>query len=304
MKFGTLSVVCGTAACNANCPFCVSKMTTQEEDVKDPNWSRLDVACRLAEASGVTTALLTGKGEPTLVPKLISKYVARLGEYFPLVELQTNGIELAHSGSAGAWLNEWACDGMTLICISVVHYERLINADMMQYKGRDFDLATLVKRIQDADISVRINCTVMRGGIETHEDVGDMINFCIDHGVEQLTLREVTRPYHISGFSAGDHRKWTDIIAWTQDHKLKITDPETGMFISGDKFLQDYVEQIGGQKLLHLPHGAMVYDVEGQNVCTNNCLTDNLNPDEIRQLIYFPDGHLRYDWKYKGAIII
>ena len=25
--------------------------------------------------------------------------------------------------------------------------------------------------------------------------------------------------------------------------------------------------------------------------------------DAIRQLIFFPDGHVRYDWKYPGAIV-
>ena len=28
------------------------------------------------------------------------------------------------------------------------------------------------------------------------------------------------------------------------------------------------------------------------------------NPDEVRQLIFFPDGHLRYSWVYDGAIIL
>ena len=59
-----------------------------------------------------------------------------------------------------------------------------------------------------------------------------------------------------------------------------------------------------GKHLLNLVHGAKVYDVNGQNVCLTNALTINTNQDEIRQLIYFPDGHLRYDWQYEGAIIL
>jgi hypothetical protein len=53
---------------------------------------------------------------------------------------------------------------------------------------------------------------------------------------------------------------------------------------------------------MRLPHGADVYDFRGQNVCLNNCLTPP-NSEEIRQIIFFPDGHLRYDWVYEGAII-
>jgi hypothetical protein len=51
-------------------------------------------------------------------------------------------------------------------------------------------------------------------------------------------------------------------------------------------------------------HGAIVYDYRGQNVCLTDALTIEPETDKIRQLIFFPDGHLRYDWQYKGAILI
>ena len=56
--------------------------------------------------------------------------------------------------------------------------------------------------------------------------------------------------------------------------------------------------------LLRLAHGAKVYDSEGQNVSINSCLTRSDNPDDMRQLIFSSDGHLRYDWIKEGAIII
>jgi hypothetical protein len=55
---------------------------------------------------------------------------------------------------------------------------------------------------------------------------------------------------------------------------------------------------------MELVHGAIVYDLHGQNICLTNALTIEPRSDEIRQLIFFPDGHLRYDWQYKGAIIL
>jgi len=48
-------------------------------------------AC-LADKSGVTTALITGKGEPTLFPGDIDAYLPYLNEFFPIIELQTNAI--------------------------------------------------------------------------------------------------------------------------------------------------------------------------------------------------------------------
>ena len=55
---------------------------------------------------------------------------------------------------------------------------------------------------------------------------------------------------------------------------------------------------------MSLPHGAEVYDVAGQNVCISNCLTIEPDTDNLRQIIVFPDGHIRYDWNYEGAILL
>lgn len=55
-----------------------------------------------------------------------------------------------------------------------------------------------------------------------------------------------------------------------------------------------------GTRLLDLAHGAAVYDVGGQNVCLADCLTHSADPDDMRQLIYNPDGRLTY----KGAVLL
>ena len=100
MRVQTLSIIAGSEACNARCPFCVSKMTPScgLDELKEPevNWRNFRKACLLAKQSGVTTAMLTGKGEPTLFPGQISRYLKELMRYeFPLIEIQTNGIMLA-----------------------------------------------------------------------------------------------------------------------------------------------------------------------------------------------------------------
>ena len=95
---GTLSVLCGTPACNASCPFCIAKMTGTTHGVsvapKNVNWRNLDIACRFAEKAGATTCLITGKGEPTLYPDLVLQYIQRVAEYFPFIEIQSNGIDM------------------------------------------------------------------------------------------------------------------------------------------------------------------------------------------------------------------
>ena len=62
MKISTFTIVAGSAACNAKCPYCVSKMTGKELGMKEPevNWRNFDKACRLAQVNQVSTVLFTG----------------------------------------------------------------------------------------------------------------------------------------------------------------------------------------------------------------------------------------------------
>jgi hypothetical protein len=60
----------------------------------------------------------------------------------------------------------------------------------------------------------------------------------------------------------------------------------------------------GGARLQVLPHGAVVFDYRGQNVCLTNCLTIQPEAEQIRQLIFFPSGTIAYDWQHKGATLL
>ena len=51
-------------------------------------------------------------------------------------------------------------------------------------------------------------------------------------------------------------------------------------------------------------HQAEVYDVEGPNLCLPDSLTIEAGTENLRQLIFFPGGHLRYDWQHPGAILL
>lgn len=96
MKIQTYTACVGSKACNASCPYCVSKMTPgQGIDLKVPeiNWRNFKIGCRLARDNDASTVLLTGKGEPTLFPDQITEFLEHLQPYgFSFRELQTNGM--------------------------------------------------------------------------------------------------------------------------------------------------------------------------------------------------------------------
>ena len=290
MRVQTFSILAGSEACNARCPFCVSKMTlshgvtSREPEV---NWRNFRKACRLAQISGVTTAMLTGKGEPTLFPAQITRYLKVLAEYdFPLVEMQTNGLLLADGKDCARHLKTWYRLGLSLIALSVVHHEPEPNRQVyVPYRKRYMDLPKLIDRLHAIGFSVRLTCVMVKGFIDGVDGVRAMVAFARANGVEQLTLTPVGKPSN-----PRDREHW----AWTRAHQLPAN--RAGQ-------LRRYLDR-KGTRLLELSHGAIVYDLDGQNVCLNNCLTIRSATPELRNLIFYPDGHLRFYWQYGGAVVL
>jgi molybdenum cofactor biosynthesis enzyme MoaA len=286
MKIQTLSVVVGTKACNARCPFCVGKMTPPDGLVPTTSkihWRNLDKAVEVCKRGGVLTVLLTSKGEPTLYPDLITVYAQKLAPHFPFIELQTNGLRLEHMKET---LSLWYEIGMTTICLSVVSHRNEDNQRIYPPPDKMYpDLGATIDMIHEIGMSVRLSVIAMSPFMYQVRDLAELLKFAETFKVEQVTVRPVSMP---------DHSEDPSIVNWIAKHQLRDTAWEK---------MTSFIQERGTQ-LMSLAHGGAVFDVDGQNICLATCLTIDPEEEELRQLIFFPDGHLRYDWQYKGAILI
>lgn len=298
MKIQTFSIVVGSKACDAHCPFCISKQTGYDELPTEPeiNFRNLDKAIQLARMGETTTCLITGKGEPTLYPASIEAYLEYLHGQFPFIELQTNGLQIGRlaAGQEMSTLSEglltyWYNRGLDTIALSVAGIDTEQNARI--YNKNYPDLATTVKYLHDLGFSVRLCVMLMHGGVDTPKELRKVIQWCLEHKVEQLTIRPIRR-------------------AHSQDNK--DLDPEAVRFMNrfgldgqsaALREMRDWVQQ-NGTLLLTMMHGARVYDVGGQNVCVSDCLTLSEVNDDLRTLIYYGNGRITYDWQYKGAVLL
>jgi molybdenum cofactor biosynthesis enzyme MoaA len=282
MKSNTFSIVVGDDKCNAKCPFCVAKMTKQFTPSTELDIQRLNTACRIAKqaADGFCTAMITGKGEPMLYPGHIDQVLTELQAHnFPVIELQTNGTLIHRFRDQ---LAKWREIGLELVCISIATDDPATSNEIMGIKG-DYSYHDAVNTLHELGFSVRLNVTMTRQGLHTTKEFNALLARCHRLGVEQLSLREVAKPN-----CCGPVAEW-----------VKKNTP-TGF----SKMLGHYIEMHGGTRLLVLPHGGVVYDICDQNVCVTNCLTGSTDPDDTRQIIYFPDGRIMYDWRYGGARIL
>lgn len=289
MKIQTLSILVGTEACNAKCPYCISQMTPEEDltdKLEDINWRNLGVGIKYAKQNDVSTVLLTGKGEPTLYPNQVTEYLKHLNQDFPFIEMQTNGLIFQEQPEKyKQYLKEWYDLGMTTVALSIAHYDNQKNKEIYT-PFRDYpDLGTTIEMLHDAGMSVRLSCIMAKDYIDDIEGLEKLVEFAKDKDVEQLTIRGVEKPKE----SRNDCTS-----KWVENHYIN---QET---ING---MRDYLDK-NGTRLMELVHGAIVYDYKDQNICLSNCLTINAKDEKIRQLIFCPDGHLRYDWQHKGAILL
>lgn len=287
MKIQTMSIVIGGNKCNAHCPFCVAKMTQEMKYNSKNKFKNFDNALRLAEIGGVTTVLLTGKGEPTLYPDLITEYLeVMFDDYknysmFPFVELQTNGIELFKLEEE---LKLWRGLGLTTICLSNMGYDHGYNEKIFSKNYNH--IGEMVPWLDDLGFTVRLTTMLSFRGIYQIPEVERMIEYARTIGAKQLTMRDLKFPKNYRNSAPYEYvmnnrlggTRINCIRAWL-DHK--------------------------GTKVMKLAHGAYVYDVNGQNVCLADCLTTDQNSwENIRQIIYWPDGTIGYDWSYKGANLL
>lgn len=296
MRIQTFSIMAGTTACNAQCPFCVSKMTCSNgirSTRTKINWRNFKKACRLAQLSGATTAMLTGKGEPTIFPHDIGSFLEEMKPYdFPMIELQTNGLLLMakmpgeYSMALDGHLRSWYQSGLSMIAISVVSFGDAENKSIYCPNQEYPRLGKTISYLHDIGFSVRLSCVMVKNIVDCPEAVDKMIEYAHEHDVEQLTLTPVNRTTNVTK----EDKYWT----WADDNSLPgATVLKIRSHLDGK-----------GTRLMELSHGAIVYDVKGQNVCLSNCLTVKADATELRNLIFFPDGHLRYDWQYAGAILL
>jgi len=289
-EIATFSIVAGSLACNARCPFCVAPMTPANGiGTKEPaiNWRNFRKAAQYARDGRCSTAMITSKGEPTIFPAQVTKFLEELKPFnFPIIEMQTNGLLIAEGKKVTEdHLKEWYALGLTTIAISIVHYAAEKNqAIYTPHKPTYIDLPALIAKLHAVGFSVRLAVVLVKDYLDSTDEVKKMVAFAKRHKVEQLTMRPVTKPEESENES---------IFKWTSSHHVS------------DEFIVAVNEMLraGGHVIDELAHGATVYDYEGQNVCMTNCLTVATSEHELRQVIFYPDGHLRYAWQYSGAVI-
>jgi len=281
MNAATLNVCTGDF-CNADCPFCISKLTGRRFLRQSPRWeSKLVNACRYATMSGAKTAIITGKLEPTYqnCPHRLFRVIKCLAEHFPVVEIQTNGILLNRE-----CLGQMADAGLTTVSLSAV--SPLLEPNLILSENYR-DPAETAADCVAVGLLVRLSVVATKQHCLTVGQAMQQVRQAKKLGFAQVTFREMGLP---SGSLDSLPPAGAKVVQWITDNKVSLAE------------LQKHLGENYQQLLPAFPWGAMVFGVEGVSVCLTDCLSPP-RTKEFRYLIYDRDGHLRYMWDRPEAVI-
>ena len=192
----TFSVLPVAQACNANCAFCFSKASMSDAIV--PHKLDLDSVARwssLARERGATRAVITGGGEPALIPfPLMEELIQVLARSFDSILMITNGsrfVQMAERDGEDCMvevLKGWKRAGLSRIAISRHGVDAVSDAALM---GLAVDGKRALDLVHRAGIASRLICVMQKGGVENAQDVQSFLERAVAQGTTQVCFKEL-----------------------------------------------------------------------------------------------------------------
>ncbi len=268
--------------CNAKCPFCISK-TTWKTGISDNEriQIRLSDVMKYAKYHHVDSVMITGTGEPTLLREIEHVAIAAKNEGLQPIEIQTNGTKITTEEELAKLRKIW----IDCISISVASIDPEKNKEIM---GIDHNYLTTIEKAANFGFLTRISLNLVSDGLDIFKLI-EWADKLADHGVRQLTLRQIGHPSYnqLDTETADRVSQWIDQNAMTKSEVKRLIDgiDRNGVFHRKTSF------------------GANIYDFRGLSTCVTSCLTENTDPDEITSFILQPDGRVYTSWQLPGSVI-
>jgi molybdenum cofactor biosynthesis enzyme MoaA len=276
MKAQNLSISIPNFGCNKHCPYCVSAMTGYVNANPRRIMEQIPKVKALCERIGITTVLLTGKGEPLVSAASVRWIRGLLRPHFRdfIVELQTNGLVLLEAGGGRllANLRHW---GLNVLAFSMDSFR-----DITRF-------APVFARAVSLGLVVRIALNA----VNDFSDVSfsKVAAACRASGVSQLTLRRITVPERV--VDTAEARKTKE---WIERH-------------SGNQIYQRLIREFEAESkrlIRTLTTGAQVFDLDGLSfTCSDYCVQERNREDDIRSIIFAEDGHCYDGWDCRASVL-
>lgn len=238
-------------ACQAKCPFCFSKASVSiDQKPSRPDWEAIQNWLASALARGAERAVITGGGEPTLLPSaMLDKLIAACSKQFDKVVLITNGRVFSESPAVRQEerLKEVYAAGLKVIAISRHHFDSNRSRQLMQLEVHLESLINSWREHGDRwpNLRLRLICVLQEGGVEDDATLAGYLTWAADRGIEEICFKELY--VSTSGESVYYDRAAND---WSRSHQVPLS------------LVTRFAAQHGFKVESRLPWGAPVYTGE------------------------------------------
>lgn len=280
-KIYSVSVVTGTAACNANCAFCAGKYLRPQANPDSIYDKNLEAAIKLCARYGGWSLSLTGSGEPTCSPQELTNVLriynkcANQGAYLPNVNLFTNGILLGDEEFCRNNLHIWRNLGLNNVAVSIYSVDEEQQASF--YGIKEYPSLEVIRRnVENCGLGVRCTLLLNKNGVNDARSYERAVTRLVELGYNNITSWAICNPDGSRCESTPSRLGLASIKYWLWRNA----------------------------KLCHgHSWGGGVYDWNGNILRFTDYVTKH-DPRKnfVRQLVVFQDGTVAYSWIREGAL--
>ncbi|QKW23056.1 radical SAM protein [Kitasatospora sp. NA04385] len=245
----SVSVLPVAAACQAKCSFCFSaaSISSDQPPARVP-WDTVAAWLERGRAAGAERAVITGGGEPTLLPfDQQLRLVAACAAAFPKTVLISNAHNLAKLAPADRAdrLAELTAAGLSVLAVSRHHQDDDASERLMALRTPVGEVADTWRagRERWPGLRMRLICVLQHGGVADEEGVAAYLSWAAAHGIEEVCFKELY-------VSTSTESLYHDHAAnrWSRDHQVSLS------VVTG------FAERHGFAQTSRLPWGAPVLD--------------------------------------------
>jgi molybdenum cofactor biosynthesis enzyme MoaA len=234
-------------ACQAKCPFCFSKASVSiDQTAMKPDWEKVGAWLMQARSSGAERAVITGGGEPTLLPdQQLHRLISVCASYFEKVVLITNGHTLASACMDRIEKLSALYDaGLRVLAVSRHHFDSQRNSELMHLQTPTESLIKIWRenRSRWPLLRMRLISVLQQGGVEDDATLQEYVSWAANQGVEEICFKELY--VSTSAESVYHDRAAND---WSRRHQAPLS------------LVTRFAERQGFVVESRLPWGAPVY---------------------------------------------
>lgn len=242
----SFSVLPIALACNASCPFCFSKASISSSVIPQKlDRQNIQYWAQKAVEKGATRAVITGGGEPTILPfPQLLELTSILGEHYSSILLINNGSMIdkwrrQNPEEALKKLQLLQQAGLTRIAISRHGVNEEMDAKILGIPVKSHEVMHL---IQKAGISSRYICLLQKGGVETALDIENYLIRASSEGIQEVCFKEL----YVSSLSENPKSPSKENI-YCMEHQIPLS------------LLIQTLTSLGFETHQQLPWGSPVY---------------------------------------------